>query len=162
MGTHDGDNGVWEFNAIENFGSHDRMDFHFLELFRSKVPRLGKNVFGHRQLADVVQHGRGANGVQLGFIQPKFLGDLDRIDLDPAQMIVRGVILCFDRQGERFDGAQMQGCNFLGVLLLRCQTAQVGLIGAVNPIDDGEGQKTELPADQPIDGAYSAGNQCTQ
>src|SRR5229473_6389445 len=162
MGTHDGNNGVREFNTIENFRSDNRMDFHFFELFGSQVPRLGKNVLGDGELTDVVQHGGRANGVQLGFIQPEVLGNLDRIDLNPAQMIVGSVIFRLDRKGKRLDGPQMQSCNFFSVFLLRSESPQVGLIRAVDPINDGEGQKAKLPADQPIDGAYPTSNQRTK
>src|SRR2546430_13121364 len=44
--------------------------------------------------------------------------DVCSSDLSP-QMIVSRVILRFDCQGERFDGAQVKRSNFLGVLLLR-------------------------------------------
>src|SRR6266852_7825413 len=56
----------------------------------------------------------------------------------------------------------MKRGNFLGVLLLRLEVAQVGLVGAIDPINDGEGQKTEFPADQPIDSAHSTSNQRTE
>src|SRR3989454_480420 len=139
VGAHDRNNRVREFNSSQNIRTDNRMNFHFLELFRSKTSWLGENVFGDRELANVVQHGGGANGIQLGFIQPKVLGNLDRINLHPAQMIVGGVILRFNREGKRLDGAQMKRSNFLGVFLLGSETAQVSLIGAVDPINDGEG-----------------------
>ena len=77
-------------------------------------------------------------------------------------MIMSGVIFRFDRKRKCLDGAQMQRSNLLGVLLLRLQAAQVCPIGAVDPINDGEGEKTELPAEQPIDGAHSTSNQRTE
>src|SRR5437879_10544104 len=77
-------------------------------------------------------------------------------------MIVSAVILRFNRQGERFDRAQVKRGNFLGVLLLRFEAVQVGPVGAVDQINDGEGEKTELPVDQPIDGAHSTSNQRTE
>src|SRR5258708_4081347 len=139
VGAHDGNNRVWEFNASQNVRTNNRMDFHFLEFFGSKTAWLGENVFGDRELANVVQHGSGANGIQLRFIEPKVLGNLDRINLHAPQMIVGGVILRFNCEGKRLDGTQMKRGNFLGVFLLGGETAQVGLIGAVDPINDGEG-----------------------
>src|SRR5206468_10060435 len=102
-------------------------------------------------------------------VQAKLLGYLDRVNLDSPQMIVSRVILRFDCQGERFDGAQVKRSNFLGVLLLRLrvlllcfEAVQVGPVGAVDQINDGEGEKTELPANQPIDCAHPTSNQRTE
>ena len=64
MGAHDGDNGVWEFNTIQNLRSNNRMDFHLFELFRSETSRLGENVLGDGELTYVVQHGGRTNGIQ--------------------------------------------------------------------------------------------------
>ena len=77
-------------------------------------------------------------------------------------MIVRGVVLRFDRQGERFDGAQVQSRNFLGVFLLRIEAAEVGLVGAVDPIDDRENQKCNLPPEQPVNNTHATSDQRTQ
>src|SRR2546422_8848228 len=102
-------------------------------------------------------------------VQAKLLGYLDRVNLDSPQMIVSRVILRFDCQGKRFDGAQVKRGNFLGVLLLRLgvlllrfKAVQVGPVGGVDQINDGEGEKTELPADQPVDGAHPTSDQRTE
>src|SRR5229473_1728351 len=159
MRAHDGHDGIRELDAIQYLRAHDRVNLHLLELFSCEAPRLRENVLGNSELTDVVQHGGRANGIQLSFVQPEFLGNLDRINLYPAQVIVCGVILRFNRKGKRLDGAQVKRSNFLGVFLLRLEAAQVGPVGAIDPINDGEREKTKLPADQPIDGAYSTSNQ---
>ena len=41
-------------------------------------------------------------------VEAQFFGELRGVDLHALQMIVRGVILGFDRQRQRFNGAQMQ------------------------------------------------------
>src|ERR1700674_1943398 len=162
MGAHDRNNGIRKFNAIQDLRSDDRMDFHFLELFRSEASRLGENVLGDRELTNVVQHRGRANGMQHSVVQPQVLGNLNRINLHAAQMIVGGVILCFNREGECFDSSQMQGRNLLGVLLLRIQTAEVSLVRAVDPINDRENEKRDLPAKQPVDKTDTTSNQRTQ
>ena len=40
--------------------------------------------------------------------ETEFAGDFPRVNLHARQVIVRGVVLGFDRQRQRFDGAQMQ------------------------------------------------------
>src|SRR5205814_8528389 len=117
---------------------------------------------GDGEFANVVQHGGRTNGIQLSVVHAEVLGNLDRIDLDATQMIVGGVIFRFDSQRKRLDGAQVQRSDFLGVVFLRLEAAQVGLIGPVDPINDGESQKAELPADQPVDGAHSTSDQRTE
>src|SRR5947207_11963207 len=42
-------------------------------------------------------------------------------------MIVRGVVLRFNRKGERFDGPQVQCRNFLGVFLLRIEALSLAI-----------------------------------
>src|SRR5712692_7491152 len=65
VGAHDGNNRVRELNASQNLRTDNRMDFHFLELFRSKTSWLGENVLGDRELANIVQPGGSAIGIQL-------------------------------------------------------------------------------------------------
>ena len=103
MGAHDGNDGIRELDAIQNFRSDDRMDFHFLELFGREAPRLGENVLGNRELANVVQHGGRTNGIQLGVVHAEVLGNLDRINLDATEMIMGGVVLRFNRQRKGLD-----------------------------------------------------------
>ncbi len=95
--AHDGHNGIRELDAIQYLRANDRVNLHFLELFRSEAAGLGENVLRYGELANVVEHRGGANGVQLVVIQAKLLGNLDRVNLDSAQMIVSGVILRFNR-----------------------------------------------------------------
>src|SRR5690349_23240719 len=74
-------------------------------------------------------------------------------------MVVRGVILRFDGEGKRLNGAQMKRGNFFSVFFLRRKTGQVSLIRAVNPVNDGKRYETELPANLVVDGAHATGDQ---
>src|SRR5437773_11173379 len=69
------------------------MNLHLLELFGSKASGFGDNVFGHGQLANVVQQGGGVQRLQLGAADAQFLGDFNGIDPHTLQVIVRGLSL---------------------------------------------------------------------
>ena len=92
-----------ETHAFENFGPDDRMDLHFLELFRRELARFGNDVLGHGQLADVVQQRRGFEGLQLRSNQPQIFADLGGVNLDAPQVIVGGVIFGVDGQRQGFN-----------------------------------------------------------
>ena len=124
MAAHDRRHRIGELHALQNLGAHHRVDLHLLELFRRQAPGLGDDVLGHRQLADVVQQRRGSQGFQVVRSQVQFFADLDGVDLHALQMVVRGVILGFDGQRQRFDGAQVQGRHLLGVLLFVLQPSR--------------------------------------
>ena len=76
------------------------------------------------------------------------------------QMLMRGVILGVDGQGQSLDGAQVERTDLfhmkllgyyllrfdLDTLLLLLQTAQVQLIGPVDHVHDGHDQERVLPA----------------
>ena len=55
----------------------------------------------------------------------QFFGYLDGIHPDPLQVIVRGVVLGFDRQRQRFDGAQVQVGHLFDVALFVFQFSQI-------------------------------------
>ncbi len=106
------------------------MDLHLVEFFRRQAAGLGNDMLGHREFADIVQYGRGLQGLFLFARQTEFTGKFPRIDLHPRQVIVSGVVLGFDRQGQRFDGAQVQPRDRLGVLPLIVQPADIQAIRA--------------------------------
>src|SRR5437867_2006756 len=53
--AHDRNHRIRKLYALQNFCSHDRVDLDLLELLGREFPRLGDNLLGHGQLADVVQ-----------------------------------------------------------------------------------------------------------
>src|SRR5579864_7813207 len=135
------------------------MNLHLFEFFGSEMSGLGKDVFGHCQLANVVKQGSRANGVQLGFIQTEIFSDLYGIGLNSLEVVVGGVILSLDGQGQRFNSAQVQGRNLFGVFLFAFEAIQVGAIRAINPVDDGQHEDGGLPTKQAIDDAHAAGDE---
>ena len=58
-------------------------------------------------LADVVQQRSRPQRFHFTFADLQFFADLQGIHLDALQMLVRGLILSFNRQSERFDGPEM-------------------------------------------------------
>ena len=60
-------------------------------------------------------------------------------------MLVSGVVLGFDGQRQRFDGAQVQRGHLLDVLLLVFQAAQISAIRAVNEVDDRNQNQRSMP-----------------
>ena len=62
------------------------MNLHLLELFGGETTRLADDVIGHRQLADVVQQGRGAKRFHLLLGQSQLLGDLYRVGAHAMQV----------------------------------------------------------------------------
>ncbi len=63
MGPYDGHDRVWKTHSFEDFRSHQRMNLHFLEFFRRQAARFRNDVLRNRQLADVMQQGRGLQGL---------------------------------------------------------------------------------------------------
>ncbi len=61
--------------------------------------------------------------------------DLDRVNSNALQMLVRGVVLGFDGKRQRLDRAQVQVRHFLNVTLLILQLAEVKTIRAINEIN---------------------------
>ena len=66
VSTHDRYHGIWKADSFQNFRSHHGMNLHLLELFRRQSAGFRDNMFGHCQLADVVQQCGGMQGFQFG------------------------------------------------------------------------------------------------
>ena len=99
------------------------MNLHLLELFRSEAARFVDDVIGHGQLADVVQQSRGAQCVHFLLAQSKLLGDLHRVGAHTVQMLVRGVVLGVDGQGQTLNGAQVKRAHLFHMVLLGLHVA---------------------------------------
>jgi hypothetical protein len=100
---------------LQDFGAHQRVDLHLLEFFRSQASGLVDDVFGNRQLADVVQQGGRAQRFDFVFRKTQFLRDLNREYAHALQVPVRGMVLGFDGKREALDGPQVQRGSLFGV-----------------------------------------------
>ncbi len=59
MRMDNGHNRIRESHLFQNFRPNNGVDFHLLEFFQREFSRLRNNMLRHRELADVVQQGRG-------------------------------------------------------------------------------------------------------
>ena len=108
---------------------------------------FGNDVFGDRQLADIVQQCGGSRSLQIGFVKAELAAGLDGIGFHPLQMIARILVLRLNRQGKRLDRPPVEGGYFLGMdaLLLGpfsrlFQPPDVQIVRPVNDIDDRQQQ----------------------
>ena len=124
-------------HAADDFRADLRVDADLLELLLRERTRLGQDVLGHRQLADVVKQRRGFHALDFGLGHAERPGEAGRVDLDAADMALGRLILGVDRQRQRFDGGEMQIGDLLHVPLLILDAAHVNLVGPVNQIDRG-------------------------
>src|SRR5579863_5668868 len=75
-------------------------------------------------------------------------------------MVVSSLIFRFNRQGQGFDGSQMQVCDLFNVPFLILQLAEIQAVGAINHIDSGDEQQRCFPikfAVKPSNDARDAG-----
>ena len=111
------------------------MRANLLELFGRQRPRLGKNVLGHRELADVVQQRRGLHALNLVLLHAERARDRGRIELHAPDVGLRGLVLGVDGQRQRFDRRQVQVGHFPHVTLLVVYPTEIDLVGAVGQIE---------------------------
>ena len=117
------------------------MDADLLELLLRERTGLRQDVLGHGELADVVQQRRGLDALDFVARHPQRARQARGVDLDAADVALRGVILRVDRQRERFDGRQMEIRDLLHVPLLILNASQIDLVGPVGQIDRRGGQR---------------------
>ena len=149
----DGSDRIRELNALQNLRAHHGMNLHLLEFFRGELAGLGDDVFRHGELADIVQQGGGAQRFHFLFGEAQFFGDFDGINAHALQVIVRSVVLGFDGQGQSFDGAEVQRGNVFCVALFDFdlgffsgKLGEIEMVGAVDPVNEGQNQERSLPA----------------
>ncbi len=145
------------------------MDFHFLEFLRRQLARLRENMLRYCQLSDIMQQRGRPQGIQFGFVQTHFFADLNGIVLHAAEMLVGGLVLGFNRQRERLDGADVKSVHLLDVNLLLLnafflglQPADVKPVRAINRPGHRHGQQGKLPAQiliHPVNDANQRGAQ---
>ena len=61
-------------DLLENFRTHDGVDLHLFELFRRQLARLGDDVLGDRELADVMKQRGGAQRLFIFVAQAQVVG----------------------------------------------------------------------------------------
>ena len=152
--AHDGDDWIGKSHSFQNLGAHQGVDLHLLELFGTEASRLGDDVLGHSEFANVMQQGRGMQGLEFRPVNAQMLGNFDGIDAHALQMFVGGVIL-------GLDGAQVQVCHLLHVPLLIFQLAQVQPVRAVDQVNGGQDQERCFPIEgviQPYDDGGDSGS----
>ena len=99
MRAHDRGHGIREGHAIQDLRSYDRVHLHLLELFHSQLAGFVDDVLRHGEFANVMQQGRGAQGVDLIGRKADLLGDFHRVCSHALQMRMRGVVFGLDGQG---------------------------------------------------------------
>jgi hypothetical protein len=134
---------IRERHGADDVGADLRVDANFLELLLRQGTRLRQDVLGHRELADVVQQRRGLDALnfRVGHAEPA--RDARGIDLDTADMRLRGLIFRVDRERQRFDGGQVQVRHFLNVTTLVVDATEVNLVGAVGEVERRRGQQRQ-------------------
>ncbi len=98
VGSHDRDHGIGEIYLLKNLRADDRMNFQLIELFLSQPARLRNNVFGNRELSDVVQQRGRPQSIEFIGAEPEFFTHLEGIHLDAPQVFGRSLIFSVDSQ----------------------------------------------------------------
>ena len=148
---------IGKADPLQNLRPHQRVDLHLFKFFRRQAPGLRDDVFGHGQLADVVQQRRRVQSFHFARGHAQFLGHFDGVHPHPLQVVVRGVVLGFDGQRQRLDGAQVQGRHFFDVPLFVLQFSQIQPIRPVDQVDDGNDQQRRFPSELAVEPADHAG-----
>ena len=124
--------GIRERHPVQNLGAYQGMNFHLLEFFRRQLSRLVDDLLRHRQFSDVMQQCCCAQRLNLILRQTQLLRHFDSIGSYALQMGVCRMILGFDGECERLDGAHVQRRNLLHMplfhfdpLLFRLQPAEI-------------------------------------
>ena len=105
-------------DTADDFGSDLRMPLNFLEFFLCQRPWFRQDVFGDRELADVVQERRCLETLDFHVRHPERRRNLDGIDLHTPDVPLADFVLGVDGQGECFDRREMEIRDLLHPLLL--------------------------------------------
>src|SRR3712207_5514709 len=96
MAADDRYDSIRKVDSLEDLGAYHRMSLYFLELFRREASRLADDVLGNAQLADVVQHRGRPKRFQFRTVEAHLPTQLDRVDLDAAEMVMRRTVAGLD------------------------------------------------------------------
>ena len=97
-----------ERHVADDVGAEPGVDVNLLQLFGCERPRLGDDVGGHGEHADVVQQRRGLDGVALRRAHPDGARQGPGELLHVAQVRVGRRVLGLDGEGERLDRRLVQ------------------------------------------------------
>ena len=158
MSAHDRHHGIREAHPLQNLRAYQGVNFHLLELFRRQPAGFRDDMFGHGQLADVVQQCGGMQRFQIASLHPQFFGDFDGINADALQVIVGCLVLGFNGQRQGLDGSQMKVRNFFHMPLLVFQLAQIEAVGPVDQINGWDKQQRSFPVEFAVEPANRACN----
>ena len=147
---------IWETHPLQNFRPHDRVNLHFFEFFRGQPARFGNDVLRDRQFANIVQQRGCVQRLHFWGADLQFFGDFDGVHPNSLQMIVSGVIFGLNRQGQRFDGSQVEVGHLLYVPLLVFEFAQIEPVGAIDQVNNGNDQQRSFPSKSPVEPAKHA------
>jgi hypothetical protein len=129
--------GVGEVHFRDDLRADLRMNPDLLEFLLRQRSGLGQDVFGHGELADVVQQCRGPHALDRRVGQPDRLRQLGRVRLHTADVHVRGLILGVDRAGKGLNRRQVEirGLRDLAEMaLLVFDPPEVDAVGAVGDV----------------------------
>ena len=126
---------VREGHGTDDLRADLRMDADLLELLLRQRAGLRQDVFGHGELADVVEQRRRLDALDFGVGHAEPARDAGRVDLHAADVRLRGLILGVDRERERFNRRQVQIGHLLDVPALVVDASQVNLVAAVGEVE---------------------------
>jgi hypothetical protein len=111
-----------------------------VQLLRRERTRLREDVLRDRELADVVQQRRGLHPLDLALRHVQRPSQRRRVELHAADVRLRRLVLCVDRERQRFNCGQVQIRGFLHTALLFLDASAVGLVA---PVRQGEWREGE-------------------
>ena len=109
MTSHDRHDRIRKVDERQNVGADIDVPLHLLELGRRQFAGLVEDVLGYRQLARVVQKGRGLDAFQRRLVvDAERTRQPERVGLYAAHVVVRHVVFGVDCHGERLDRGKIQ------------------------------------------------------
>ena len=138
---------IRERHSRDDVGADLRVAPDLLELFGRQRARLGDDVLGNGQLADVVEQRRGLDRLHLDVGHPECPRQRGRVNLDATDVVMRRLILGVNRQRQRFDRRQVQLGHLLRVTVLFLEASRERPIRAERQVHDWRDQ--QQAGDQP-------------
>ena len=130
---------VREFDFGKNLRPHLRVRLDSRKFRVGEFARLVQDVFGHGELADVVQQRACFDRAQLlAVLDADACGERDGPALDATDMSMRDLVLRVDCVGERLDGREVQPVDLRQVIELIGNTAGCVPVGEMQDERDEE------------------------
>src|SRR3954468_13159851 len=116
--SHDRNNGVRKINRGKYVSAYAGVQFHLLELGRSKCSWFIKDVLWDGEFSHVVKQRSGLYRSDLcGIFDANRPGQSSRIVLNSSDMTVRYLVLGIDRHGQSLNGRHVQRVQFREMLV---------------------------------------------